>query len=90
VYASFIHIVCPTFVCDQGKTNNWIPSVAFAATALLTGILALILPETLNRPLPETIEDIEAWSRENTSTKNDNTTAPVTDETVIELGISKH
>ncbi|ELT94945.1 hypothetical protein CAPTEDRAFT_62237, partial [Capitella teleta] len=39
----------------------WAPSVAFSICALVTGVLALLLPETLNRPLPETIEEIESW-----------------------------
>ena len=29
----------------------------------VTGLMALLLPETLNRPLPETIQEIESWTR---------------------------
>ena len=54
-------IVIMWFYPRQGKTNDWIPGAVFAITALLTGALALVLPETLNRPLPDTIEEIEAW-----------------------------
>ena len=52
------------FVCDvQDKTLPWIPTVVFTIVALVTGFMALILPETLNRPLPETIDEIESWTR---------------------------
>jgi hypothetical protein len=30
---------------------------------LVTGVMALLLPETLNRHLAETIEEIETWTR---------------------------
>jgi len=35
----------------------------FAAVAVVTGVLALLLPETLNRPLPETVKEVESWTR---------------------------
>ena len=41
----------------------WAPSVTFSVIAMVTGVLALLLPETLNRPLPETIDEIETWTR---------------------------
>jgi len=48
----------------QGRTTaTWIPSVVFTAVTFVTGLMALLLPETLNRPLPETIEEIESWTR---------------------------
>jgi len=54
--------------CDvrrvQGRTTAmWIPSVVFTIVTFVTGLMALLLPETLNRPLPETIEEIESWTR---------------------------
>ena len=48
----------------QGRTTaTWIPSVVFTIVTFVTGLMALLLPETLNRPLPETIEEIESWTR---------------------------
>jgi len=48
----------------QGRTTvSWIPSVVFTVVTFVTGLMALLLPETLNRPLPETIEEIESWTR---------------------------
>lgn len=48
---------------SQGKHASWVPNVVFAALAIVTGVLALLLPETLNRPLPETIKDVESLTR---------------------------
>jgi len=47
----------------QGKLVSWVPGVIFAAVAIATGVLPLFLPETVNRPLPETIKEVESWSR---------------------------
>ena len=41
---------------------SWLPSVVFSVVAISTGVLVLLLPETLNRPLAETIEEIETWT----------------------------
>jgi len=45
----------------QARILPWLPGVLFGALAIGGGLLALFLPETLNRPLPQTIEDIENW-----------------------------
>ena len=42
---------------------SWAPGLVFTIASISTGLLALLLPETLNRPLPDTIEEIESWSR---------------------------
>jgi len=33
----------------------------FGGLSTAAGLLTLLLPETLHRPLPQTIEDIEQW-----------------------------
>ena len=47
----------------QGKVASWIPGIVFSSLAIVTGVLVLLLPETLNRPLPETIKDVENLTR---------------------------
>lgn len=38
-----------------------IPLVIFGTAPLLGAVLALALPETANKPLPDTVEDAENW-----------------------------
>ncbi|XP_055987645.1 organic anion transporter 3 isoform X1 [Sorex fumeus] len=45
-----------------GELQPFIPNIIFGTVALVGGSAAIFLPETLNRPLPETIEDVENWS----------------------------
>ncbi|GAB5578008.1 solute carrier family 22 member 8 [Prionailurus iriomotensis] len=45
-----------------GEWQPFIPKVVFGTITFLGGRAALFLPETLNQPLPETIEDVETWS----------------------------
>ena len=37
------------------------PLVIFGTCPLLGAVLALALPETAGRPLPDTVEDVENW-----------------------------
>ena len=54
-----IHDVTQTFFAFvfQAKYSKFVPLVAFATLSLIAGLLTLILPETNNRQLPETLED---------------------------------
>ncbi|XP_032687664.1 organic cation transporter protein isoform X2 [Odontomachus brunneus] len=45
--------------------NPKVPAVLFGVVALVAGFLALYLPETLNQPMPESIEDGENFGRTN-------------------------
>ena len=42
----------------------WIPNLIFGILAIVAALLGLILPETANRPLPQTIDDIVSWRHE--------------------------
>lgn len=44
-----------------GEIQPFIPNIIYGTIALLGGSAALFLPETLNKPLPETLEDMENW-----------------------------
>ncbi|NP_001075590.1 organic anion transporter 3 [Oryctolagus cuniculus] len=44
-----------------GEIQPFIPNIIYGTVALLGGSAALFLPETLNQPLPETLEDMENW-----------------------------
>lgn len=36
--------------------------IIFGLSAVVGGVLSRGLPETLNRPLPETVEDVDLWA----------------------------
>ncbi|EZA48635.1 hypothetical protein DMN91_001367 [Ooceraea biroi] len=46
--------------------NPRVPAVLFGLVALVAGYLALYLPETVNQPMPETIEDGENFGKGDT------------------------
>ena len=45
----------------QAKEVPWLPGLLFGGLSTAAGLLTLLLPETLHRPLPQTIDDIELW-----------------------------
>lgn len=36
-----------------------LPSIVYGGSAVIAGAFALFLPETLNVPLPDTVDDVE-------------------------------
>ncbi len=50
-------------LCAQARKVAWLPNVVFGALCLIAAIFTLLLPETLGRPLPQTIEEVEQWTR---------------------------
>jgi hypothetical protein len=51
------------FTVYIGKIVPWIPGLVFSIVAVVTGFGIFFLPETLNRPLPDSIDEIESWKR---------------------------
>ncbi|CAH1796652.1 unnamed protein product [Owenia fusiformis] len=45
------------------KFLPWFPPTLFGVMSIVAGLLTLLLPETLNRPLPQSIEEVENWKR---------------------------
>ena len=51
--------VLSTSVAALADINPAIPTVIFAAMAIISGGLTFFLPETMGRKMPETIDDVE-------------------------------
>ncbi|GLG98471.1 Organic cation transporter protein [Gryllus bimaculatus] len=47
--------------------DKTLPSVIFASIAILSGLLSLLMPETLHKPMPQTIQDGEEFGRGDTA-----------------------
>lgn len=50
-------IAAPYIASLKDYGGSWIPLVVFGLNALLSGLLFFLLPETLGKPLPDTIEE---------------------------------
>ena len=56
---------CISFWYMLSQAGYWqaLPSLIFSTVAIAAGVCALLLPETLNQPLPETLQDGEMFGR---------------------------
>ncbi|GAV03966.1 hypothetical protein RvY_14319 [Ramazzottius varieornatus] len=57
--------VCP-LITSVAKHYPWLPLVAFAVLAILGGFATLLLPETANQLLPETMDEGEEFGKHRT------------------------
>ena len=56
-YCLKIHII-------KTKLVPWLPPVIYGVVSIICGYTCLYVPETLNRPLPNSVEDVLKWSRD--------------------------
>merc|ERR1719402_1757467 len=68
----------PYIVDILGKVSPGIPAVIFGISAVLAGLAATLLPETLNKKLPETVADVEAYKKSGKNSEPDCELAQVT------------
>ena len=57
--ASVLLAEAPVLLCHISQVLPALPSVVYGGAAVLAGCFACFLPETLNIPLPDTIDDVE-------------------------------
>ena len=58
VLTIYVHVLYDIL---QIRVAPWFPGVVFGVMAVIAAGLTLLLPETLGRPLPQTIEEVENW-----------------------------
>ncbi|XP_068227224.1 organic cation transporter protein-like isoform X2 [Palaemon carinicauda] len=64
VVASRLGSMMSPYITDYiGPLVPWMPSVIFGGAALVAGLSTMFLPETLGKPLPDTITDLEDKKR---------------------------
>jgi hypothetical protein len=60
-------IMSPMISLYLSKIAPRLPAVIYGTISIVCGILSLYVPETLNRPLPNSIDDVCRWPRDLTS-----------------------
>lgn len=51
-------MVAPMVILS-GDYTPWLPGLIYGGAPIVSGLAALLLPETLGSPLPDTIQDVE-------------------------------
>jgi len=58
-----IGAVVTPWMSDQAKRTPWVMMAIFGGSAVISGFLNLLLPETLGRPLPENLVQVKNMGR---------------------------
>lgn len=56
-------VISPIISLYISKIAPNLPALIYGALSILCGLISLYVPETLNRPLPNSIEDVVKWPR---------------------------
>lgn len=62
VYCFLIQSSCDTrwfWTCWQSREVPWVPSAVFGGFCFLVALTSLLLPETKNKDLPQTVADLD-------------------------------
>jgi OCT family organic cation transporter-like MFS transporter 4/5 len=62
-FARIGSMAAPYIVDLLGAIHPSIPVIIFGIFSVSAGLLSLMLPETLNRKMPETVAEIELWAK---------------------------
>ncbi|GFU28684.1 hypothetical protein NPIL_203201 [Nephila pilipes] len=89
-YILYVYVeILPTIVRSRrvgGKaTHPVVPQIFFGILAATGGFLVLLLPETNNRSVPDTLEDMAEISRKGHSEKKNGTDLPLQEMGVKDL-----
>ena len=68
----------------------WLPAPLFGTLSIIAGMLVIFLPETHNRPLPQTIEDIENWSKKPPPPLHPSDTTPAAAQELQDLDVDQN
>lgn len=62
-YSCELPIIIKYYLPLQYDFVPWLPNVIFGVMCVIAAVITLMLPETLGRPLPQTIKEVENWTR---------------------------
>ena len=62
-YISNLGLIAVPFIVYLGVENLVLPLIVMGVISTVGGVFSLLLPETLNKPLPQTLEEAEEFGK---------------------------